>query len=296
MGKVWEWERSGNGKGLKIGQVWEWDRSRNESRLVGVSSALHVAVSSWGPDKSWGPGRIMAVVRVMTVLSVGVTTIWHSRNVVMFHWLAELCMSPQCSHSQHFSSLHSQHTPPLTHLPSHTSPHTPPLTHLPSHTPPCTLPSHLHSQHTSHPHTPPTLTLTHLHAGVYESWQKCGHFTWPRAWKNWTKRLPMTRWSKLPPNCTSFFFTPATSHPLFSSSPQPPPIPFSLLHPSHLPSPFLFFTPATSHPLFSSSSQLPPIPFSLLEKNTVMHTGFYMWHTLTALLHLKHRPILLNFC
>ena len=62
-----------------------------------------------------------------------------------------------------------------------------------------TLLSHGSSSHTP-PHIPPLtpthstyLTPTHLHAGVYEPWRKSNHFTWPRAWKNWTKRLPTTR-------------------------------------------------------------------------------------------------------
>ena len=46
MGQVLECSRSWNGTGLGMGWVLEWDRSGNESRLVGVSSGLHVAVSS----------------------------------------------------------------------------------------------------------------------------------------------------------------------------------------------------------------------------------------------------------
>ena len=61
------------------------------------------------------------------------------------------------------------------------------------------------NSHTSPLYTLPSLPLTYLHTGVYEAWRKSSHFTWLRALKSWTKRLPMTRWSKLPPNCMFSF-------------------------------------------------------------------------------------------
>ena len=177
----------------------------------------------------------------MTVLSVGVTTIWHSHNVVMFHWLAELCMSPQYSHSQHLiTSL--PHTPPLTHSPSTYTHNTSHLTHLPftptltTHASPSHIPVPSYTHNTSHPHTPlphtythnTFLTLTHLPSPSHPSLNTSPHpHTLPSHTSPHTP--PLTHLPHTPPLHTSPH-TPPLTHLPHTHSP-------SHLHSQHTPHP-----------------------------------------------------------